>query len=202
MTAGVDETPRAAGLDHGDFPAPADSSASGVWARIVPPDPGKSAEKHASQPLGFAGSRILLAARSRELHALGARLAFFGVMVTVVPPKTAARRNSVSRAPSLLAAALAVAGLACLTQFLQHCQASAHGMARKYPLAASQTPRKQAEVQNSDYVWRRTVKGWERLRIPPATIIPHRPTLHPLILALLELLLALMALIGFSPTRS
>jgi hypothetical protein len=123
-------------------------------------------------------------------------------MAVVVPPKTASNTTLIARATSLLAVASAAAVLTCVVQYRQGCEASASGSARKYARAASLEQRQQAGLNRSEYAWRRTVNGWERLRVEPTTVATERPPLHPIIVALLELLLALMALVGFSPTRS
>lgn len=49
--------------------------------------------------------------------------------------------------------------------------------------------------------WRRTVDGWEPLYVPKAPWQAFEPSLHPLIVASLEVLLSVVALVGFCGNR-
>jgi hypothetical protein len=62
----------------------------------------------------------------------------------------------------------------------------------RWPLANSGgEPRPAAE-------WRRTADGWERLVVATPGGESHRPALHPMIVAVLQVLLTLAAMIAFS----
>jgi hypothetical protein len=64
---------------------------------------------------------------------------------------------------------------------------------------AAELPLEKARPGETLSAWRRTVDGWERPRwlVPPEAA--DRPTLHPVIVGLLQVLLASAALIAFSP---
>jgi hypothetical protein len=66
---------------------------------------------------------------------------------------------------------------------------------------AAEVPLAKAPPRESLDAWRRTVDGWERPCWPTFREKVHRPSLHPLVVGLLEGLLASAALIAFSPHR-
>jgi hypothetical protein len=64
---------------------------------------------------------------------------------------------------------------------------------------AAELPLEKARPGDTLTQWRRTVDGWERAAwlMPPAS--SPCPTLHPLVVGLLQAFLTLAALIAFSP---
>lgn len=58
----------------------------------------------------------------------------------------------------------------------------------------------QAMHVDSEASWRRTCNGWERARWLTAQRTATQPTLHPVVIGLLQLLLAVTALVAFSRT--
>ena len=65
-------------------------------------------------------------------------------------------------------------------------------VASEVPLSGD-TPQPSYEV-----AWRRTAHGWEKPTAWHDKPAPHRPALHPMVVALLQVLLTLAALIAFS----
>ncbi len=69
-------------------------------------------------------------------------------------------------------------------------------LACEVPLAA---PKRSEALENP---WRRTRHGWEEIGSLSTESRPHRPSLHPIVVALLELFLATAALIAFSVRKT
>jgi hypothetical protein len=63
---------------------------------------------------------------------------------------------------------------------------------------ASELPVERAAMTDDSLAWRRTAQGWERLQVRPSEPTSDRPTLHPAIVGLLEILVPLGAMLAFS----
>jgi hypothetical protein len=66
-------------------------------------------------------------------------------------------------------------------------------LASEVPLAAD------APTPAVETPWRRTVDGWEKTANWTVDSRPRRPAIHPSLVASMELLLVLAALVAFSP---
>lgn len=64
---------------------------------------------------------------------------------------------------------------------------------------AVELPMQKTPAATADVAWRRTQHGWQRATWLAEPVPPRRPTLHPGVVAALELLLSVMALVAFAP---